>query len=167
MAGNFHFSASSHAHLGAIMTQMRFLNYSHHITELTFGDSFPGMSNPLNGANRYIDTSGKLGTFKYFLKLVPTTYSKNGGKPISTNQYSVTEYYSENLFPESGQSSAVFFVYDLSPVSVTVKQNRRSLTHFLVQICAVVGGVFAVTGMMDKFIEAIAKMRRGDLSMPI
>lgn len=42
--------------------------------------------------------------------------------------------------------AAVFFVYDISPISVTIREERRHFGHFLTRICAVIGGVFAVTG---------------------
>ena len=43
------------------------------------------------------------------------------------------------------QMPAVFFVFDLAPIHMTIRDSRNFL-HFLVRICAVVGGVFAVTG---------------------
>jgi hypothetical protein len=43
------------------------------------------------------------------------------------------------------QMPAVFFVFDLAPIHITIRDSRNFL-HFLVRICAVIGGVFAVTG---------------------
>lgn len=48
------------------------INVSHVIHHVAFGDSFPGQANPLDGFHRIVDVDS--GTFKYFLKLVPTTY---------------------------------------------------------------------------------------------
>lgn len=42
--------------------------------------------------------------------------------------------------------AAVYFVYDLSPIVVTIKENRRNFGHFITRLCAVLGGTFAVTG---------------------
>lgn len=36
--------------------------------------------------------------------------------------------------------------YDISPIVVTVNDRPPSFLHFLVRLCAVIGGVFAVTG---------------------
>lgn len=66
------------------------------------------------------------------------------GRRIHTNQFSVNEYYSP-ISKGHGQMPAVFLIYDLSPITVTVTDQRRSVFHFLVRICAVVGGVFAVS----------------------
>ena len=43
--------------------------------------------------------------------------------------------------------AAVYFVYDLSPIVVTVKEHRRNFGHFITRLCAVLGGTFAVTGL--------------------
>lgn len=46
------------------------------------------------------------------------------------------------------QMPAVLFIYDISPISVTITETRQSFAHLLVRFCAVVGGVFAVTGVL-------------------
>jgi hypothetical protein len=43
----------------------------------------------------------------------------------------------------------VFFMYDLSPMMVTIKETRRSFLHFLTEVCAIVGGVFSVASLVD------------------
>lgn len=45
--------------------------------------------------------------------------------------------------------TGVFFMYDLSPMMVQLTEHRRSFTHFLTGVCAIVGGVFTVAGMVD------------------
>ena len=69
------------------------------------------------------------------------------GKAIHSSQYSLTEYYSP-VHKGEVQLPAIYFLYDLSPIMVAVKDGRGGLAHLLVRICAVVGGVFAVTGML-------------------
>lgn len=69
----------------------------------------------------------------------------HAGKVLNTNQYSVTEYDSPATTGDL-QLPSVWFLYDLSPVTVTIAQTRRSILHLLTRFCAVVGGVFAVTG---------------------
>ena len=46
------------------------------------------------------------------------------------------------------QLPAIYFLYDLSPIMVTVRDAGDGLAHLLVRICAVVGGVFAITGTL-------------------
>lgn len=45
--------------------------------------------------------------------------------------------------------TGIFFMYDLSPMMVQLTETRRSFTHFLTGVCAIVGGVFTVAGMLD------------------
>lgn len=42
---------------------------------------------------------------------------------------------------------AVYFLYDLSPITVTIREERRSFLHFITRLCAVLGGTFALTGL--------------------
>ena len=44
--------------------------------------------------------------------------------------------------------AAVYFLYDLSPITVTIKEERRSFLHFITRLCAVLGGTFALTGII-------------------
>lgn len=55
------------------------------------------------------------------------------------------EYYTK-VSKGRGQMPAVFIIYDMFSLAVAVADSRRSLAHFLVRVCAVLGGVFAVTG---------------------
>lgn len=54
------------------------------------------------------------------------------------------------------QLPAIYFLYDLSPIMVAIKDARASFAHLLVRLCAVIGGVFAITGMLSAFRYAIA-----------
>jgi hypothetical protein len=64
---------------------------------------------------------------------------------VKTNQYSVTEY-DTPVHKGEMQMPAVWFIYDISPITATITESMRSFAHLLTRICAVVGGVFAVTG---------------------
>ncbi|KAK8664220.1 hypothetical protein V6N13_084018 [Hibiscus sabdariffa] len=43
----------------------------------------------------------------------------------------------------------VFFFYDLPPIKVTFTEHDISFLQFLTNVCAIVGGVFTVTGIID------------------
>ncbi|KAF5459550.1 hypothetical protein F2P56_023485 [Juglans regia] len=134
------------------------VNVSHIIHDLSFGPKYPGIHNPLDGTVRVLhDTSG---TFKYYIKIVPTEYRYISKEVLPTNQFSVTEYFSpmkefDRTWP------AVYFLYDLSPITVTIREERRSFLHLITRLCAVLGGTFALTGMLDRWmyrlLEALTK----------
>ncbi|XP_058071618.1 uncharacterized protein LOC131220789 [Magnolia sinica] len=151
VAGNFHISVHG---LNIYVAQQIFegsihVNVSHVIHDLSFGPKYPGIHNPLDDTVRILhDTSG---TFKYYIKIVPTEYRFLTKEVLPTNQFSVTEYYvpmreTDRTWP------AVYFLYDLSPITVTIKEERRSFLHFITRLCAVLGGTFAVTGMLDRWM---------------
>ncbi|KAG7032717.1 Endoplasmic reticulum-Golgi intermediate compartment protein 3 [Cucurbita argyrosperma subsp. argyrosperma] len=163
VAGNFHISVHG---LNIFVAQLIFdgskhVNVSHMIHDLSFGPKYPGIHNPLDGTVRILhDTSG---TFKYYIKIVPTEYRYISKDVLPTNQFSVTEYFSPMTNSERAWP-AVYFLYDLSPITVTIKEERRSFLHFITRLCAVLGGTFAVTGMLDRwmfrFLEALTKPKR-------
>ncbi|CAK0737592.1 hypothetical protein CVIRNUC_000938 [Coccomyxa viridis] len=126
------------------------INSSHIIHRVSFGPMYPGQVNPLDGFRRIVEKES--GTFKYFLKIVPTEYINLKRKRTKTHQYSVTEY-DTVVHKGEMQMPSVLFIYDLSPISVTITETRKSFAHLLVRVCAVVGGVFAVTGMLDRWMH--------------
>jgi len=160
VAGNFHVSVHSRSYfvLQQVFERTSAINVSHTIHRLSFGELYPGMVNPLDGFVRATSArqgdAEAAGTFKYFLKVVPTEYSYLDGRTQETNQYSVTEYFIRSR-DEEGALPAVYFLYDLSAITVNIAERRRSVGHFLTRVCAVVGGTFAVTGMLDRWIHRL------------
>ncbi|MEW5317414.1 MAG: hypothetical protein WDW38_008711 [Sanguina aurantia] len=130
----------------------RLLNISHIIHHVSFGPHYPGLVNPLDGFVRTVGTIPQ--TFKYFLKVVPTEFYSRTGHVTETHQYAVTEY----MLPMNdmeGRVPSIDFNYDLSPIVVSINDHPPSLLHFVVRMCAVVGGAFAVTRMTDRFVHTL------------
>lgn len=51
--------------------------------------------------------------------------------------------------------------YDLSPVMVKLERAPRALGHFLTNLCAIVGGIFTVMGIVDRFVHhAVQRIRK-------
>ncbi|KAJ9549273.1 hypothetical protein OSB04_021816 [Centaurea solstitialis] len=160
VAGNFHISVHG---LNIFVAQMIFegashVNVSHVIHDLSFGPKYPGLHNPLDETARILHAAS--GTFKYYIKIVPTEYKYISKEVLPTNQFSVTEYFSPmNEYDRTWP--AVYFLYDLSPITVTIKEERRSFLHFVTRLCAVLGGTFALTGMLDRwmfrFLDSMTK----------
>lgn len=162
VAGNFHLSVHG---LNILVAQQIFggpgkVNVSHVIHDLSFGPKYPGIQNPLDGNTRILHDA--IGTFKYYIKVVPTEYRYLNKDIVPTNQFSVSEYFvplkdAERSWP------AVYFLYDLSPITVTIKEERRSFLHFITRLCAVLGGTFALTGMLDRWmfrlLESLSKSK--------
>ncbi|XP_055833910.1 uncharacterized protein LOC129902606 [Solanum dulcamara] len=156
VAGNFHFAPGksfqqSNVHVHDLLTfQKDSYNISHKINRLTYGEYFPGVVNPLDGVTWTQETPH--GMYQYFIKVVPTVYTDVSGHTIQSNQFSVTEHYKGADFGRFQSIPGVFFFYDLSPIKVTFTEQHVSFLHFLTNVCAIVGGVFTVSGILDSFV---------------
>jgi len=176
VAGNFHFAPGRsfqnhhmHVHDLSPFKGGKF-NLSHEINSLSFGKPFPGARNPLDGVKKATTVTGSA-IYQYFVKIVPTEYHNLDGDVLKTNQYSVTEHFRQLDAPQQagpgghshggGGLPGVFVIYDNSPIMVTFKERRRSFTHFLTGVCAIVGGVFTVAGMIDSLVfHSVARFKR-------
>ncbi|EHB05461.1 Endoplasmic reticulum-Golgi intermediate compartment protein 3 [Heterocephalus glaber] len=157
VAGNFHFAPGksfqqSHVH-GWCCLQ---INMTHYIQHLSFGEDYPGIVNPLDHTNVTAPQASMM--FQYFVKVVPTVYMKVDGEVLRTNQFSVTrhEKVANGLLGDQGLPG-VFVLYELSPMMVKLTEKHRSFTHFLTGVCAIIGGMFTVAGLIDSLIYHSAR----------
>ncbi|XP_059653327.1 uncharacterized protein LOC132300320 [Cornus florida] len=155
VAGNFHFATGKSFHQSNFLQdllafQQDKYNISHRINRLAFGDFYPGVINPLDGVQWVQEAPN--GMYQYFIKVVPTIYTDIRGRTINSNQFSVTEHFKSAEMGLYQSLPGVFFFYDLSPIKVTFKEEHASFLHFVTHICAIVGGVFTVAGIIDSFI---------------
>lgn len=164
VAGNFHFApgksfVAHHVHihdLGSLGGKQ--FNLTHKINHLSFGDAYPGILNPLDSTYS-ADQRGSTMT-QYYVKIVPTSYHylATPDSPVYTNQYSVTKHEKQiSLLAGDSGLPGVFMMYEFSPMMVKVSERSKSFLHFLTSLCAIVGGVFTVAGLLDAFLYHSAK----------
>uniref|UniRef100_A0AAQ5ZWC3 Endoplasmic reticulum-Golgi intermediate compartment protein n=1 Tax=Amphiprion ocellaris TaxID=80972 RepID=A0AAQ5ZWC3_AMPOC len=132
------------------------INMTHLIKHLSFGKDYPGIVNPLDGTDVTAPQASMM--YQYFVKIVPTIYMKTDGEVVKTNQFSVTrhEKVANGLIGDQGLPG-VFVLYELSPMMVKFTEKHRSFTHFLTGVCAIIGGVFTVAGLIDSLIYHSAR----------
>eukprot|EP00879_Flechtneria_rotunda_P017317 GHRR01018141.1.p1 GENE.GHRR01018141.1~~GHRR01018141.1.p1 ORF type:complete len:191 (+),score=34.48 GHRR01018141.1:966-1538(+) len=181
VAGNFHFAAghsyqqgSMHIHDMAPFAD-KTLDFTHKIHSLSYGQPYPGMRNPLDGVMQVAPQpkggETKKGTatgmFQYFLKVVPTDYVYLSQKSTESNQYSVTENFRAAADASAGGRNlpGVFFFYDLSPIRVRIQEQKSSFLHFLTNVCAIVGGIFAVSGLIDNTVYQAEQVIRKKIDL--
>ena len=46
-------------------------------------------------------------------------------------------------------------MYDLSPVMMHITEKQKSFLHFVTNLCAIVGGVFTISGIADQILYRI------------
>lgn len=80
--------------------------------------------------------------------------------------YYVNQFTSNsNETPSYNQYPSLYFRYELSPVTVQYTLYRDSFLNFFIQICAILGGIFTVTGIIDSMIHksVVALLRKAQL----
>jgi len=123
---------------------------SHTINMLRFGPEFPGAVNQLDGQDRPMVDPYAM--HQYYVQVVPTEFRFINGTSIRSNQYSVTEH-TRHVSPGSNRGlPGVFFFYEVSALHVELEEYREGWIRFLTSVCAIVGGVFTVGGMIDRFV---------------
>jgi len=168
--GNFHIS--SHAFGPTIQRLysegMMHWDVTHKINHISFGDDSAlkeikkqfgvGVLNPLDEVGK-VDHDQKK-TYEYYLKVVPTTYEDINKKTYHVHQFtSNTNEVVTNMVP------ATYFRFDLSPITVRYWQYKQNIFHFLIQICAIIGGIFTVTGIIDALVHksVVALLKKAEM----
>lgn len=168
--GNVHLSTYSHSYLfGSLYQEARNINISHKINHISFGVDTDisyvkanfkdtGIVSPLDGVTQTVfekkddkgNPKGGIDTaiFEYYTKVVPTTYRALDKEPVHVYQFTSNSNKIQNQMMPS-----LYLRYDFSPVTVRYNEKREATSHFLVQICAVIGGVFTVAGLLDSMLH--------------
>ena len=160
--GNFHFAPSHNLEFFGDDTRDVFqlahdlfeeYDVSHTINKLHFGEEdqfFPSQVHQLNGADRHVEDG--YGMYQYYIQLIPTRYIYLNGTSQQTFQYSVTEHL-RHVSPGMGRGvPGVFFFYEVSALHVEFEEARKGWIRFFTSVCAVVGGVFSVAGVLDRML---------------
>jgi len=157
--GNFHVSAHAHAHLMGIYFSNEAMNVSHIVHDLFFGETselvsiesaeFNPLSGVIQGGSGDGVPPGEARSYEYYINIVPTQLEKLSGKVYNSFQYVANS----NDVIGRYRIPAVYFRYELSAITVRFAEKRKSFAHFLVQICAIVGGVFTVLGLISSILH--------------
>ena len=159
--GDFHITAKGHgyANMGQHVDHNSF-NFSHVINELSFGEYYPKLVNPLDDVTATTDEHFQ--KFQYYLSVVPTIYhSDNTGRSLLTNQYAVTE---QSRKVTEFAVPGIFFKYDIEALNLTINEHRTPFVKFLIKIVNIIGGVL-VSGnwcyrLGDIFVDYFRKKKR-------
>lgn len=101
---------------------------------------------------------------EHYIKVVHTKMHLLGWTPFDVYQMQVHS----NAFKEDSAVPTTRITYDVSPLNVVVKEERRSAAEFLTSLCAIIGGVFTVLGLFDSVVyhgvKVVQKMELGKLN---
>ncbi len=166
--GNVHISAHAHANLLSRIYGNRPMDVSHSIHSFWFGDTEAGAAtrnnvpeaqlDPLHGtqARLPVPPPAKKGSYpaaaysqEYFLEVVPTKFIEPNGRVHHSHQFAAHQTSVQGRYP----IPAVYFRFNFSPLTVTYAATTKPWSHFVVQLCAIVGGVFVVLGLVSSSLN--------------
>ncbi|CAN8326078.1 unnamed protein product [Cochlearia groenlandica] len=159
--GNLMVSASSGSH-SFDTSQM---NMSHVVNHLSFGRKIlPQTFADLNRLSPYLGRShdrldgrsfinqrdlGPNVTIEHYLQIVKTEVVKSNGQAL-IEEY---EYTAHSSVAQSYYLPVAKFHFELSPMQVLITENSKSFSHFITNVCAIIGGVFTVAGILDSILH--------------
>eukprot|EP00386_Alphamonas_edax_P011691 GDKI01036842.1.p1 GENE.GDKI01036842.1~~GDKI01036842.1.p1 ORF type:complete len:354 (-),score=106.93 GDKI01036842.1:285-1346(-) len=160
--GNIHISTHSHAHvLGLLYPSWQRIDISHRVNHLSYGDdddiayvkqnfAQTGIVSPLDGVTKMQPEQHEDPViFEYYVKVVPTTFF-DSLKNVTRHVFQFTANSNTITNP---QMPSIYIRHDLSPVRVKFTLYRGSVFNFLVQVCAIIGGVFTVAGIFEAILH--------------
>lgn len=103
-------------------------------------------------------TSAMSQFFQYYLQLIPTVVRIPGEEEAVGYQY--TSHLSLVHFHGNNRAPGLYFSYRLSPVAMACSKQYDNFRHFLVNLCAVVGGVYTVAGLVEAAVEWVSYKHR-------
>ncbi|KAG4980439.1 hypothetical protein JHK84_034021 [Glycine max] len=164
--GNLIISARSDAH-SFDASQM---NMSHVINNLSFGKKvtpramsdvkllipYIGSSHDRLNGRSFINTRdlGANVTIEHYIQIVKTeVVTRKGYKLIEEYEYTAHSSVAHSL-----DIPVAKFHLELSPMQVLITENQRSFSHFITNVCAIIGGVFTVAGILDSILHNTIRM---------
>ncbi|KAK6934406.1 Thioredoxin domain [Dillenia turbinata] len=163
--GNLIISARSAAH-SFDASQM---NMSHVISHFSFGRRVSarlltdakrlipylgGSHDKLNG-RAYISQGSESNanvTIEHYLQVVKTEVitTRSSREHKLVEEY---EYTAHSSLVHSLHIPVAKFHFELSPMQVLITENQKSFSHFITNVCAIIGGVFTVAGILDSILH--------------
>jgi hypothetical protein len=64
----------------------------------------------------------------------------------------------KQIHPMSDRLPGLFLSFDIAPIAVIKTETRRSFVHFATSICAIIGGIWTISSILDSAIYRTNKM---------
>eukprot|EP00873_Tetraselmis_striata_P008725 jgi/Tetstr1/428989/TSEL_018964.t1 len=98
-------------------------------------------------------------THEHYLQVIHNTFRPlSGGKNSHADVYEYTVH--SHTYTNAEEVPAAKFAYTLSPMQMIVEERRQPFYHFVTTVCAIIGGVFTVAGMLDSGVYAAASLAK-------
>lgn len=136
---------------------IKVFDFSHTVNHISFGEEEDlkaiitlfntGILNPIDGTEKQHKNKNEID--EYYLNVVPTTYVDLNGKSYKAHQF----VSNSNVLPLDGRKlQALYIRFDISPIMVKYTMHKERIHYFLIEICAIVGGIYSITSILLSFI---------------
>ncbi|XP_068668367.1 protein disulfide isomerase-like 5-4 [Aristolochia californica] len=166
------------AHSGAHSFDASQINVSHVVSHLSFGKKLnerilrdikrltPHLGESvdrLRGSayvTNHADANANV-TIEHYLQVVKTEVLS---RTFPEQKFFEYEYTAHSSLVHSIDIPAAKFHFQLSPMQVLVEENPKSFSHFITNVCAIIGGVFTVAGILESILQnTISLMKKVEL----
>ncbi len=171
--GSFHFGPAAGAGGNTLLALLGLVDdsfdVSHTVHYLWFGDTRPEVATaalaaidtrqampppPLNGLEQSLQ--GEPSVVQYYVQVIATTLVKATTR-ADAFQYAATEHVRRVA---GGALPAVHFFYDTPPLRLQYVERKKTWAHYYTNMCAMVGGVFSVSALIDSIVHKRKTMGR-------
>ena len=93
----------------------------------------------------------------FFLNAVPSEFEADHavGGIFTTEAFQLTSSYETDY---NYSEDLITFNYQISPIAVHYSNAKENIFQFLINICAIIGGVFTVASIIDRLIHKGSKI---------
>lgn len=147
--GELHITAHGWGYRSASAIPKDQINFNHVINELSFGDFYPYIDNPLDNTAKFSDE--KIKAYYYFTSIVPTLYKKMGAE-VDTNQYAL----SETEYGESSKATGVpgiFIRYQFEPMKIIISDMRIGFFQFIIRLVAILSFIVCTASWIFRLVD--------------
>jgi hypothetical protein len=164
--GSFHFGPAAGAGGNTLLALLGLVDesfdVSHTVHYLWFGDTRPEAAAaalaaidtrhvmpppPLNKLEQRLE--GQPSVVQYYVQVIATTLVKATAR-ADAYQYAATEHVRRVA---GGALPAVHFFYDTPPLRLQYVERKKTWAHYYTNMCAMVGGVFSVSALLDSIVH--------------
>ncbi|URE10351.1 Endoplasmic reticulum vesicle transporter [Musa troglodytarum] len=157
------------AHSGSHSFDPSQINVSHVISQFSFGKKLSqrmlfevkrltpylgGSHDRLMGRSYIInhDHANANVTIEHYLQVVKTEIAlRRSSQELKLHEY---EYTAHSSLVHSLYIPVAKFHFERSPMQVLVTEVPKSFSHFITNVCAIIGGVFTVAGILDSILHS-------------
>jgi len=109
--------------------------------------------------NQYFISTNDHSTHEHYMQVIHNTF-----KPIGGDKEAVADVYEYTVHSHTYTNVAEIpmarFAYQLSPMQVIMEEKREAFYHFVTNVCAIIGGVFTVAGILDSGVYTAVRLAK-------